>query len=591
MNPSPLHARAPDAPGLDAMLDRGAPAENTGPTPAAIASPTPATIAGATRERAVTFGVDGGACRRCARRAEEALRGARGVREVSVEAGGERARVRYDPGLTSEDEISAAAARAGFRVQRRDAVERAPRRLTDGRVIACLAALVGVVALALAVGERRAPLGTAIAELALAAIAVGTAWPAIEARGSSARPWGARGGASLASAAAIAALAVGAIEAACAHPPATGRSLPAWIAAIAAHAPAWRGSRAWGAEVAAGIAAVALVARAVASALRGRALRGLVARERARAVAVRRIGADGVERVARCDELAPLDRVRLAPGERAPRGILLEVEARVAEPDAAGELVSAQKRAGDVVAAGSVILSEGARGRVLGAGPDLAAAMDAEVLVAIARVDDPPEPGLAWSEVTERSVIAAAVGFAGFALVVHGCLARSVASPLAVSSALAALAAASISAFALAAPTARAIAIGRARVAGAIVRDTAALTALARAGAARFDAVTIALAAGSPPAAHAAPIVVCAADTAALAALLDIGRALRSALRWSAALAIAYNAAVIPAAAIGLIAPPHAVALALVEALAGLAIAARLLLAGRARREPVSRAA
>jgi cation transport ATPase len=59
--------------------------------------------------------------------------------------------------------------------------------------------------------------------------------------------------------------------------------------------------------------------------------------------------------------------------------------------------------------------------------------------------------------------------------------------------------------------------------------------------------------------------------------LVDLARSLRGKLRQNAALAVIYNAAVIPAAALGVITPSQAAGLMLVETLLVLANAARLL--------------
>jgi cation transport ATPase len=63
----------------------------------------------------------------------------------------------------------------------------------------------------------------------------------------------------------------------------------------------------------------------------------------------------------------------------------------------------------------------------------------------------------------------------------------------------------------------------------------------------------------------------------ALPGMVDLGRALRAVIRENAGLGAIYNAALIPAAALGVVPPLAAAALGLVETLAGLANAARLL--------------
>jgi Cu2+-exporting ATPase len=89
--------------------------------------------------------------------------------------------------------------------------------------------------------------------------------------------------------------------------------------------------------------------------------------------------------------------------------------------------------------------------------------------------------------------------------------------------------------------------------------------------------LAIAVAPGALPGAVGAPIVVCRDRLDELPGLVDLGRALRAVIRQNTALAAAYNAALIPAAALGYVSPLAAAGLALAETLLGLANAARLL--------------
>jgi cation transport ATPase len=75
--------------------------------------------------------------------------------------------------------------------------------------------------------------------------------------------------------------------------------------------------------------------------------------------------------------------------------------------------------------------------------------------------------------------------------------------------------------------------------------------------------------------ASAAPIEIAEIDD--LAILVDLGRAVRAVIVESAAFGAVYNAAIIPAAALGYVSPIGAAGLALAETLLGLANAARLL--------------
>ncbi|APR78329.1 Lead, cadmium, zinc and mercury transporting ATPase [Minicystis rosea] len=106
---------------------------------------------------------------------------------------------------------------------------------------------------------------------------------------------------------------------------------------------------------------------------------------------------------------------------------------------------------------------------------------DAEVRAALARLTEaeatPPDG--TWEDAAVRGIITAALGCASFALVTHGCLGGGPLGPLAVTAAIAVLVVASPSMILAAAPAARAIAVLRARAAGVIVKDPAALVALA----------------------------------------------------------------------------------------------------------------
>lgn len=100
------------------------------------------------------------------------------------------------------------------------------------------------------------------------------------------------------------------------------------------------------------------------------------------------------------------------------------------------------------------------------------------------------------------------------------------------------------------------------------------------AGVAQAD-VAVAIARGALPGSVDAPIVIVEGRLVDLVGLVDLARRLRSVLRANAALAAVYNAALVPAAALGWVRPAHAAMLMLAETLLGLANAARLL-----RRDP-----
>ena len=163
----------------------------------------------------------------------------------------------------------------------------------------------------------------------------------------------------------------------------------------------------------------------------------------------------------------------------------------------------------------------------------LLSAAGADVRRAITQAGEAlPAPG-SWEEAALRGLFTAALGFASFALVTHGCLGGGPLAAPAVLASVAVLVGFSPSALLAAAPAARAVALLRAS------RDPVAL----RRGLDR----------------------------------LPIGRALRRVLRQNLVIAAIYNAAVVPAAAVGYLAPLPAAGLMLLETLLVLGNAARLL--------------
>ena len=167
----------------------------------------------------------------------------------------------------------------------------------------------------------------------------------------------------------------------------------------------------------------------------------------------------------------------------------------------------------------------------------LSAAAGADVRRALAcRGEALPAAG-SWEEAALRALFSAALGFASFALVTHGWLGGGPLAAPAVLAAVAVLVGFSPSALLAAAPAARAVAVLRASLQ---VKDPAALR---HGGLER----------------------------------LPIGRALRRVLRQNLVIAAVYNAAVVPAAAVGYLAPLPAAGLMLLETLVVLGNAARLL--------------
>jgi cation transport ATPase len=288
--------------------------------------------------------------------------------------------------------------------------------------------------------------------------------------------------------------------------------------------------------------------------------------------------------------------------------------------------------------AGALLLSGQVTGRVAAGPVDREAALDREVLATLSRIDAAriePTPGT-WEDAAVRGLFTAGLGCAAFALVTQAWLGSGPLGPGAIFAAAAVLVGTSPSALLTAAHWGRAAAVVRARLLGVLVRDPAALEAIAlvdtvcldggavapqapavralgarrlralllrddRRGAAaladlQYAGARVLLLGGDPAAAAqadvavavgpvtapaGAAIVVPEGSLEALVGLVDLGRALRAVLRQNLALAAIYNVAVIPAAALGYLSPLHAAALALADTLLGLGNAARLLRAAR----------
>ena len=571
-------------------------------------------------------------CGHCGRRAEAVLRALPGVVAATVRRLQERADVRYDPRRTSERELTSALAGAGFQVAtaRRSArAATAPGGLDVSIALVALANLLlldaaaGPGALGPAVVLARIVLGA----LSLAACASALAGPALELlrRGILDRD-------ALALLAALGSFVAGTVQLGLA-----GRRerLPAALEALGLRTGTWASER-WGFVAAASIAASALVVRFAQAQVR-RGARGRLAEDEGSTVA-RRLDARGRSHAVHPEALGEGDRVRLVEGERAPAGLHLEGAARSLVSAPSGTWTARGQAAGEVLPAGAVLLSAEATGRVQRGRPSLAAALDVElraVLAHLAAMERSPTYG-SWDDVAVRGIITAALGCASFALVTHGCFGAGPLGPVALSACLSVLVVASPSALLIAGPAARAIAVLRARAAGVVVKDAAALEALAavdviclqkngtltgdlpamrrvvwapgaggvgplekalairdlQLGGARVLFVgdgwddprvaaqadlAVAIAPGTLPGALRAPIVVCRDRLDELPGLVELGRSLRAVLRQNVALAAVYNAVLIPAAALGYVSLPMAAGLSLAEALLGLANAARLL--------------
>jgi cation transport ATPase len=589
-------------------------------------------------EREAAFQVHDLSCRACARRAREALRRVPGVVAASIGLLRDRADVRYDVRITSPGEIVATMAAAGFRVHLAPALSGAPLGGLDLGI--GLVALVNILLLTAASGPGpdAAPVG--IAKLVLAGLVLAVGGFPVGRRAISRLKQGILDRDALTAAGALVAFGVGVIELGFARRgaqflpsvlSALGFRTAAWQTGRS-----WGFEACAGILVAAlatrlGAAAIHRVAR---TDLRARAraqnalARRLDADGRAHPASADELAAG--DRILLVEgERAPADLHLEAPvrvAREASPGQLLS------QPLEAGEVIPAGAVLLSAAVTGRVVHPRGGLAGALDAEvhASLARAEEAELF--------PADP---WEDAAARGIFTAALGCAAFAAVTHGWLGGGPLSPLAIFSCVAVLVGSSPSAIVVAAPVARAVAVLRARAAGVVVKDPGALQALAAIDVACFEHtlwaheptvralsargitarllagehpdaaglpaekalairdlqlggarvlligdgwndsagadVAVAVAPGTLPGAVRAPIVVCDGRVDGLPALVDRGRALRAVLRQNAALAAVYNAALLPAAALGYLSPLRAAALMLLETLLGLANASRLL--------------
>ena len=225
---------------------------------------------GGSRERQIALRLGGLRCKGCGQRAEALLRRLPGVTTATVWWRKKRAEVRYDTRRTSEHELTTALAQAGYDVG--PAAARGPRTTSSVDLAIALVAFANVVMLATA---RPAPRVAAVAQLALAAVALMVAGSALGRRAVALLRRGILDRDALALAASAAAFALGVRDlAAYRHAPCGG------LAALGvrfAPRPPEPGS---GFAAATGIALAALAARLVEDTLRRHARRTLSEAER-----------------------------------------------------------------------------------------------------------------------------------------------------------------------------------------------------------------------------------------------------------------------------------------------------------------------
>lgn len=480
-------------------------------------------------ESAVELALAELSCRGCARRAEAVLLGHPGVTRARVRD--RRALVRFDAKRTSTRELCGALARAGY-PSRPAVVPIGPRAATAA------AAFAGAVTLALIAAWIPAARAVALAAAALATIACAVATVTIGPRALALARRGLLDRDALWLAAAAASLALGARE--------LGRgeiAVEAWCALGLC------GGRvgALGCFVtAAGVAALAVAARFADDTLARRAGAEGDARwplddtwedAATRGIVAAALGSASFAMVTHgCLRGAPLDRAA--------------IEAAIAT------LVVASPAAVMVVMPAARTLAL-ARARALGALVKDAGALDALAAADVACFEQKGAAAPLHEGAAETIRALAARGIPSALL--------SADTPAATERAAAELGVAGAGGLG---PVERAGAIRDLRLHGlrvALVTDGHHDAAPA----AQAD-VAVAIAPDRAPAAVPASIVVYDGGVGRLPALVDLARALRGVLRWSVAIGLVYNAALIPAAAMGFIPPLAAAGLSLIELVVGL---------------------
>ncbi|AKF09056.1 heavy metal translocating P-type ATPase [Sandaracinus amylolyticus] len=400
-----------------------------------------------------TFEVRGMTCATCAKRVERALSKIEGVERCEVDLVRERARVTSRADVTTETLVQRVEA-LGYGLAPIDVA--APARARSLRPESSRAGIALVLA-ALAMGAAMIPgvPGAPWLEIVLAALATfGPGWPILRkaAREAVARE------ASMDTLVAIGALA------------ALGVSLAIALRHLghAMHVHTY-------AETAAMIVAFVLTGRALEERAKQRAtaaIRALAALRPTTARVVRH----GVEAVIPASELRPGDEARVGAHERIPAdGTVLEGEAWIDESWLTGESVPVRRAAGDRVLAGTLAAGTALRIAVIAAGEGTELAR-VERLVERAQASRAPIVRVA--DRVSAVFVPVMIAIAGVTALSWWLLGRGVEPALIAG--VSVLVVACPCALGLATPTAITVAIGRAARHGILVRDAAAIEALAR---------------------------------------------------------------------------------------------------------------
>ncbi|HRI68435.1 MAG TPA: cation transporter, partial [Polyangium sp.] len=432
-------------------------------------------------KRHVVFRVDGLSCRHMAGQMREMLRQLPGILSASVSFSERTAYVCHDPRFTHEREIIATMAQRGFWLSPALGLSFGNPSWFDAPRIGLVIALIGnLMGLAVWPRARVAPqLPWVEAGLALCLLMLASPSIAVRAYNHAKRGiWSADLVALIAS--------FGSVGIGVAIFVAGGTAIPLTPNFLLRFGPRPDGASALAFEAAGSIVGFVFLANHVHAALIGRQFVDLERAIRQQYAQVRHVHADGGETLVPRALVAAGDRLRLVMGDVVPLDLKLDVAARVTTKSGRVE----ERSAGQTMFRGERLVSIGAVGRIDDVGVvDARAESELEVARETRRIQE-----AAWRRedarvetLVAKTLTIVMVWFAVFALVVHVASTRAPLHPGAALAGVAVLAGASPAAFMFGVPIARIKVVLEARTRGVVIKDVAAIEALATVSRAFFD--------------------------------------------------------------------------------------------------------
>ena len=432
-------------------------------------------------KRDAAFRIDGLSCRHCAEQAADILRSLSGILSATVSFSTETAQVCHDARLTHEREIIASMAQRGFWLL--PALETSivrPSWFEAPRLGVVLALVGNLIALAMWRSARTAPRLPWV-ELVFALLLMLIAAPPLVSRAYELAKrdiWGAE---FMTLVAAFASVLVG-ISSLLVH----GETIALSPNFLLRFGPRPDGTAAIAFEAAGALLGFAFLANHMHQAALRKAFADVHRGMRARYARVRRVMPKGGDSIVPCALLSLGDRLRLLVGEVALVDLRLDVAACVAARTGRVE----DRPPGQMLLRGERLVSIAATGRIEQM-PRLDAFTAADTAVAreTRRIEQLAlrREGDRIESLAALASTVAAVWFALFAIIVHALSGRSALHLGVVLAGVAVLAGASSAAFCVGLPLARIVAVTRAHAMGIVIKDVAALEALATVDFAYFD--------------------------------------------------------------------------------------------------------